>query len=39
LFLKGTHRTMMRKAVTAVVDSRPELRRRLIIDVDPMSVL
>jgi primosomal protein N' (replication factor Y) len=39
LFLKGTHRTMMRKAVTTVLDSRPELKRRTIVDVDPMSVL
>ena len=39
LFLKGTHRTMMRKAVTAVVDARPDLKRRTIVDVDPMSVL
>jgi primosomal protein N' (replication factor Y) len=39
LFLKGTHRTMMRKAVTSVLDARPDLKRRTIVDVDPMSVL
>jgi primosomal protein N' (replication factor Y) len=39
VFLKGTHRTMMRKAVTTVLDARPELKRRTIVDVDPMSVL
>ena len=39
LFLKGSHRTMMRKAVTSVLDSRPDLKRRTIVDIDPMSVL
>ena len=39
LFLKGTQRTIMRKAVTSVMESRPELKRRTIVDVDPMSVL
>jgi primosomal protein N' (replication factor Y) len=39
LFLKGSHRTMMRKAVMSVLESRPELKRRTIVDVDPMSVL
>jgi len=29
----------MRKAVVAVLDARPELKRRTIVDVDPMSVL
>lgn len=39
LFLKGTHRTAMRKALLTVLDARPELKRRTIIDIDPMSVL
>jgi primosomal protein N' (replication factor Y) len=39
IFIKGTHRTAMRKALVAVLDERPELRRRTIVDVDPMSVL
>ena len=39
LFIKGTHRTAMRKALQTVLDARPELKRRTIVDVDPMSVL
>ena len=39
LFLKGTHRIAMRRALLAVVDGRPDLKRRTIVDVDPMSVL
>ncbi|MBA2259111.1 MAG: primosomal protein N' [Acidobacteria bacterium] len=38
-FIKGTHRASMRKALIAALDARPDLRRRTIIDVDPMSVL
>jgi primosomal protein N' (replication factor Y) len=39
LFIKGTHRTAMRKALLTVLDGRPELKRRTIVDVDPMTVL
>ena len=39
LFIKGTHRAPMRKALVAALESRPEIRRRTIVDVDPMSVL
>jgi primosomal protein N' (replication factor Y) len=39
LFIKGTQRTAMRKALQTVLDGRPELKRRTIVDVDPMSVL
>lgn len=39
LFIKGTHRTAMREALQKVLESRPEIRRRAIIDVDPMNVL
>jgi primosomal protein N' (replication factor Y) len=39
LFLKGTHRTAMRQALTTALAARPEIRRRTIVDVDPMSVL
>jgi primosomal protein N' (replication factor Y) len=39
LFIKSTHRTAMRKALITVLDERPELKRRTIVDVDPMSVL
>jgi primosomal protein N' (replication factor Y) len=38
-FIKGTHRTAMRKALVAVLDARPEIRRRTVVDVDPISVL
>jgi len=39
LFVKGTHRTAMRKALLTILDARPELKRRTVVDVDPMSVL
>ena len=39
LFIKSTHRTAMRRALSSVLDARPELKRRTIVDVDPMSVL
>jgi primosomal protein N' (replication factor Y) len=38
-FIKGTHRTSMREALQKVLETRPEIRRRTIVDVDPMSVL
>jgi primosomal protein N' (replication factor Y) len=38
-FLKGTHRPTMRQALQLVLASRPEIRRRTIVDVDPGSVL
>ena len=38
-FMKGTHRGEMRKALLRVLADRPEIRRRTIVDVDPMSVL
>jgi primosomal protein N' (replication factor Y) len=38
-FLKGAHRGVMRRALLACLDRRPELRRRVTVDVDPMSVL
>jgi primosomal protein N' (replication factor Y) len=38
-FLKGKNRREMRRALTAALDARPELRRRVIVDVDPMTVL
>jgi primosomal protein N' (replication factor Y) len=38
-FIKGSHRPTMRKALQAVLASRPEIRRRTTVDVDPMSVL
>jgi len=39
IFLKGTNRRAMREALRAALDGRPDLRRRVTIDVDPMSVL
>jgi primosomal protein N' (replication factor Y) len=38
-FMKGTHRAAMRQALAAALEARPEIRRRAIVDVDPMNVL
>ncbi|MBW8713000.1 MAG: hypothetical protein JF632_02830, partial [Acidobacteria bacterium] len=38
-FIKGSHRPAMRAALQTVLSSRPAIRRRTIVDVDPMSVL
>lgn len=38
-FVKGSHRTAMRQALVAALDARPGIKRRTIVDVDPMSVL
>ena len=38
-FLKGTHRGPMRLALLAALAERPDIRRRTIVDVDPMNVL
>ena len=38
-FLKGQHRPTMREALLAALETRPELRRRVTIDVDPLTVL
>jgi primosomal protein N' (replication factor Y) len=38
-FMKGPHRGPMRKALLAALAARPDLRRRTIVDVDPLSVL
>jgi primosomal protein N' (replication factor Y) len=39
IFIKSTHRTAMRKALMTVLDERPDIRRRTVVDVDPISVL
>jgi primosomal protein N' (replication factor Y) len=39
IFIKSAQRTAMRKALAAVLDDRPDLKRRTIVDVDPLSVL
>ena len=38
-FMKGTHRGPMRQALVAALAARPDIKRRTIVDVDPMSVL
>ena len=38
-FVKGAHRTAMRTAVERALAERPDLKRRTIVDVDPMNVL
>ncbi len=38
-FLKGTRRAEMRNALKTVLTEMPELRRRVTVDVDPLSVL
>jgi len=37
-FLKGRHRKVMREALLAALAERPDLRRRTIVDIDPVSV-
>jgi primosomal protein N' len=37
-FLKGTKRRAMRESLRAALDERPDLKRRTIVDVDPVSV-
>jgi primosomal protein N' (replication factor Y) len=39
LLVKGVQRTQMRETVIAAIAARPELARRTIIDVDPLSML
>ena len=39
LFLKGTHRRVMREAVQAALEHSPTLKRRITVDIDPLSVL
>ncbi len=38
-FVKGVRRTGMREAVLRALAERPALRRRTVVDVDPMSVI
>ena len=37
--LKGVNRKAMREALMAVIAARPDLQRRVVVDVDPVSVL
>jgi primosomal protein N' (replication factor Y) len=39
LLIKGTNRRKIREALQAALASRPDLQRRMIVDVDPLSVL
>ena len=39
VFLKGTHRRSMREALRMALANKPTLRRKVIIDVDPMTML
>ena len=39
IFLKGTTRRAMRDAVRAALDAQPVLKRRVTVDVDPLSML
>ena len=38
-FLKGTRRAAMRAALRAVLSGMPEIRRKVTVDVDPLSIL
>ena len=39
LLIKGANRRRMREALQAAIASRPDLHRRVVVDVDPLSVL
>jgi len=39
LLVKGTNRRSMREALLAALAARPDLQRRVVVDVDPVSVL
>ena len=39
IFLKGSHRPAMREALQGVLEQYPKLRRRVTVDVDPLTVL
>ena len=39
LFLKGSRRADMRKALRQTLEEMPEIRRRVVVDIDPLSVL
>ncbi len=39
LLIKGTNRKKMREALQSALAARPELQRRVVVDVDPLSVL
>lgn len=39
IFIKGAQRALMRESVLAALAAQPELRRRVAIDIDPISIL
>jgi primosomal protein N' (replication factor Y) len=39
LLVKGTNRKRMRELLLAAISSRPDVQRRVVVDVDPVSVL
>ena len=39
LLIKSSNRKRMREALVSVIAERPDLQRRVVVDVDPMSVL
>jgi len=39
LLIKGTNRKRMREALMSALAERPDLARRTVVDVDPLSVL
>ena len=39
LLVKGTNRKRIRQALQAAIAARPDVQRRLVVDVDPLSVL
>jgi primosomal protein N' (replication factor Y) len=39
ILVKGTNRKRMREALMAVLAERPDLARRTVVDIDPLSVL
>jgi primosomal protein N' (replication factor Y) len=38
-FLKGRSRRVMREAIGVALGERPELRKRTVVDIDPVSVV
>jgi primosomal protein N' (replication factor Y) len=39
LLIKGVNRKKIREALQSALAARPELQRRVVVDVDPLSVL
>ncbi|HYM24666.1 MAG TPA: primosomal protein N', partial [Vicinamibacterales bacterium] len=39
ILIKGAGRRQMREALTAALTTRPDLKKRVVVDVDPLSVL